>query len=137
MTFLLPSGIKGLMISLVKARQPVGSQKYLVNRKLYFLSIEKLKNLQMLSTSRSKPSRSVLLQHIHISYAYEIDINFIEIILQHGCSPVNLLHIFRAPCEDLCATYENGGKWNMETCLNMFQKKWDLKQLKADIPGSE
>ena len=23
--------------------------------------------------------------------------NFIEIILQHGCSPVNLLHIFRTP----------------------------------------
>ena len=23
--------------------------------------------------------------------------NFIEIALRHGCSPVNLLHIFRAP----------------------------------------
>ena len=23
--------------------------------------------------------------------------NFIEITLQHGCSPVNLLHIFRTP----------------------------------------
>ena len=23
--------------------------------------------------------------------------SFIEIILQHGCSPVNLLHIFRTP----------------------------------------
>ena len=23
--------------------------------------------------------------------------NFIEITLQHGCSPVNMLHIFRAP----------------------------------------
>ena len=23
--------------------------------------------------------------------------NFIEITLRHGCSPVNLLHIFRAP----------------------------------------
>ena len=25
--------------------------------------------------------------------------NFIEITLQHGCSPVNLLHIFRTPFE--------------------------------------
>ena len=24
--------------------------------------------------------------------------NFIEIALRHGCSPVNLLHIFRTPC---------------------------------------
>ena len=28
----------------------------------------------------------------------KLQINFIEITLQHGCSPVNLLHIFRAPC---------------------------------------
>ena len=61
------------------------------------------------------PCRSVI--------SIKLKSNLIEIILQHGCSPVNLLHIFRAPCEDLCATYENGGKWNMETCLNMFQKK--------------
>ena len=25
--------------------------------------------------------------------------NFIEIVLQHGCSPVNLLHIFRTPLD--------------------------------------
>ena len=24
--------------------------------------------------------------------------NVIEIVLRHGCSPVNLLHIFRTPC---------------------------------------
>ena len=27
----------------------------------------------------------------------EVQSNFIEIILRHGCSPVNLLHIFRRP----------------------------------------
>ena len=26
---------------------------------------------------------------------YDLQSNFIEITLQHGCSPVNLLHIFR------------------------------------------
>ena len=26
----------------------------------------------------------------------KLQINFIEITLRHGCSPVNLLHIFRA-----------------------------------------
>ena len=29
--------------------------------------------------------------------AIKLQSNFIEIILRHGCSPVNLLHIFRAP----------------------------------------
>ena len=28
--------------------------------------------------------------------------NFIEIALQHGCSPVNLLHIFKKPFLDGC-----------------------------------
>ena len=27
----------------------------------------------------------------------DLQSNFIEIILRHGCSPVNLLHIFRTP----------------------------------------
>ena len=27
----------------------------------------------------------------------KVECNFIEITLQHGCSPVNLLHIFRTP----------------------------------------
>ena len=26
---------------------------------------------------------------------YDLQSNFVEITLQHGCSPVNLLHIFR------------------------------------------
>ena len=30
-------------------------------------------------------------------YSYYIQSNFIEITLRHGCSPVNLLHYFRAP----------------------------------------
>ena len=29
--------------------------------------------------------------------AYEMQSNFIEITLRYGCSPVNLLHIFRTP----------------------------------------
>ena len=28
---------------------------------------------------------------------FDMDCNFIEIALRHGCSPVNLLHIFRTP----------------------------------------
>ena len=28
---------------------------------------------------------------------HEVACNFIEIALQHGCSPVNVLHIFRTP----------------------------------------
>ena len=27
----------------------------------------------------------------------DFNCNFIEIVLRHGCSPVNLLHIFRTP----------------------------------------
>ena len=41
--------------------------------------------------------------------------NFIEIALHHGCSPVNLLHIFRTPfprkpldgCFSIFSLYEN------------------------------
>ena len=35
------------------------------------------------------PCRSVIL--------IKMQSNFIEITLRHGCSPVNLLHVFRAP----------------------------------------
>ena len=41
--------------------------------------------------------------------------NFIEITLRHGCSPVNLLYIFRTPCprntsEWLLVRFQNEGK---------------------------
>ena len=41
--------------------------------------------------------------------------NFIEIVLRHGCSPVNLLHIFRTPFSGsttgwLLLKYMNHGK---------------------------
>ena len=31
----------------------------------------------------------------------EVHCNFIEITLQHGCSPVNLLHIFFSKCDQI------------------------------------
>ena len=34
-------------------------------------------------------------QHAPCSQKYALQSNFIEILLRHGCSPVNLLHIFR------------------------------------------
>ena len=46
--------------------------------------------LKMCSKSAGKhPCRSVI--------SIMLQSNFIEIILRHGCSPVNLLYIFRAP----------------------------------------
>ena len=39
--------------------------------------------------TREHPCRSVI--------SIKLQSNFIEITLRHGCSPVNLLHIFRAP----------------------------------------
>ena len=36
-------------------------------------------------------------QHAPCSQKYALQSNFIEILLRHGCSPVNLLHIFRTP----------------------------------------
>ena len=37
------------------------------------------------------PCRSVI--------SIKLPINFIEIALRHGCSPVTFLHIFSTPCE--------------------------------------
>ena len=54
------------------------------------------------------------------------DFNFIEITLRHGCSPVNMLHIFRAPfsikhlwraTSDQCY-YEFLLKWHSLCCSN-------------------
>ena len=37
-------------------------------------------------------------EHLYRSVtSMKLQSNFIEITLQHGCSPVNLLHIFRTP----------------------------------------
>ena len=38
--------------------------------------------------------------------------NFIEIALQHGCSPVNLLHIFRTPFP------KNTSEWLLLVLIN-------------------
>ena len=38
-----------------------------------------------------------MLENIHGTTVLKFFRNFIEITLQHGCSPVNLLHIFRTP----------------------------------------
>ena len=43
--------------------------------------------------------------------------NFFEIALPHGCSPVNLLHVFRAPF------LMNTSGWLLYKLLNIFAKK--------------
>ena len=43
--------------------------------------------------------------------------NFIEIALRHGCSPVNLLHIFRTPF------YKNTSEWLLLPLRINFMKK--------------
>ena len=40
--------------------------------------------------TREHPCRNVI--------SIKLQSNFTEITLRHGCSPVNLLHIFRTPC---------------------------------------
>ena len=52
-------------------------------------------------------------------YAATLRCNFIEIVLWHGCSPVNLLHIFRTPfrkntSEWLLLTYSNSKTERLE-----------------------
>ena len=37
--------------------------------------------------------------------------NFIEIALRHGCSPVNLLHIFRTPFSKMAASGSNSNDY--------------------------
>ena len=53
---------------------------------------------------RSSPYEKVLWKYAanlqentHAKVQFQQSYNFIEIALRHGCSPVNLLHIFRTP----------------------------------------
>ena len=54
--------------------------------------------------------------------------NFVEFTLRHGCSPVNLLHIFRTPVskntlfEFWCGSPNISNNW-----LNEFQSDWILQ----------
>ena len=50
--------------------------------------------------------------------------NFIEITLRHGCSPVNLLHIFRTPFP------KNTSGWLLLQPLQRFFKDFECVYLK-------
>ena len=56
-----------------------------------------------------QPSRGVLKKR----YSENIQSNFIEVTLQHGCSPVNLLHIFRTPFPKNTLPVDTGCKLNV------------------------
>ena len=49
----------------------------------------------------------------------DLQSNFIEIALRHGCSPVNLLHIFRTPFP------KNTPGWLLLSIPNSFGRKVD------------
>ena len=66
----------------------------------WFLLIQK----QLPGGVLSKRCYENMLQ-IYREHPYRSVISVIEITLWHGCSPVNLLHIFRAP------SYKNTSKW--------------------------
>ena len=50
-------------------------------------------------------------------FNFKLLCNFIETTLRRGCSPVNLLHIFRA------AYYWNISGWMLLKAVNSFRKK--------------
>ena len=66
-----------------------------------------------------------------LCFAVALPCNFIEITLRHGCSPVNLLHIFRTPfprntsgwlllklCKDvLCKILNSASKFKVQAFL--------------------
>ena len=65
-----------------------------------------------------RPCRSVI--------SIKLQSNFIEIALRHGCSPVNLLHIFRTPF-----LKNTSGR-----VLLQDQQKWDLLEMAGYVNQS-
>ena len=61
----------------------------------------------------------VLKEQIHPSRGVLLQCHFIEITLWHGCSPVNLLHIFRTPFPK----NTSGGQLLKETTADL-QELW-------------
>ena len=60
--------------------------------------------------------------------------NFIEITLQHGCSPVNLLHIFRTPSEGW--TPMEGCFWHCWISKTKYRLGSDWKLKSDEVWGS-
>ena len=53
--------------------------------------------------------------------------NFIEITLSHGCSPVNLLHIFKTPFQ------QNTSGWLFLKTLTEYTSTADLKAFHTNV----
>ena len=61
--------------------------------------------------NQKQPIRTVLKKGV---LKMSLQSNFIEITRRHGCSPVNLLHIFRTPFP------RNTSDFKFEECLKLF-----------------
>ena len=74
---------------------------------------------KFLVTCLKHPCRSVI--SIKLLYRSVISVkllcNFIKITLRHGCSPVNLLHIFRTPF------LRNTSEWVLLYIINILKTK--------------
>ena len=58
-------------------------------------------------------------------YAANLFCNFIEITLRHGCSPLNLLHIFRTLLNTFTTTeHFNQNTFLRASLLGCFRKHW-------------
>ena len=74
------------------------------------------------------PCRSVIL--------IKLQSNFIEITLRHGCSPVNLLHIFRTPSP------RNTSEWlllysSMSSGVRRVVHFCVVKEIRAEYPSDD
>ena len=80
-------------------------------------------------TMKSKSSRSeVFLLKCVLKICSKLLCNFLEIKLRHGCSPVNLLHIFRTPF-----TKNTSGWLLLEIIKNDVKSDMDYSHLVAFI----
>ena len=63
----------------------------------FFLTTNTKMKYTLLLTERKFMWRSTHLKYLLYQVNVTLLCNFIEITLQHGCSPVNLLYIFKTP----------------------------------------
>ena len=81
----------------IKVRQLSSLSVILLELEVFwrFQRVWKWNTVKSVSLKLQKQSAANLQENTHAEVRFQLLRNFIEITLQHGCSPVNSLHIFR------------------------------------------
>ena len=125
------------LVKLLKFKQVLfTSLSFIINK----LKILCQKFVRSRSNCQKQPSRGVLMKRCsdNMQQIYrrtpmkcnlnKVENNFIEIALLHGCSFVNLLHIFRTPLD--------GYFWTVKEITGKFMEKVKIRNDKAQVKKS-